>query len=107
MVRPLSAAPRDAHILSRWNISYTTANPDGLFERRVIGVNGSWPPPPIEFMSNDTLRVHAFNGASRPFLLRVAAHPLPGIDAPTSLHHHGMIFNKTSWADGAVGVTQW
>lgn len=26
-----------------WNISYAVANPDGLFERRVIGVNGSWP----------------------------------------------------------------
>jgi iron transport multicopper oxidase len=26
-----------------WNISYAMANPDGLFERRVIGVNGSWP----------------------------------------------------------------
>lgn len=26
-----------------WNITYTTANPDGLFERQVIGVNGSWP----------------------------------------------------------------
>lgn len=26
-----------------WNITYTTANPDGLYERRVIGVNGQWP----------------------------------------------------------------
>lgn len=28
---------------SRWNITYTQANPDGLFERQVIGVNGTWP----------------------------------------------------------------
>ncbi|KAF8490612.1 laccase [Gautieria morchelliformis] len=73
-----------------WNITYTTANPDGLFPRRVIGVNNTWPPPPIEISSNDTLRLHAING----------------IDAPASLHHHGMFFNKTSWADGAVGTTQ-
>ena len=26
-----------------WDITYTTANPDGLYERRVIGVNGTWP----------------------------------------------------------------
>lgn len=26
-----------------WNITYATANPDKLFERRVIGVNGTWP----------------------------------------------------------------
>lgn len=26
-----------------WNITYATANPDGLFERTVIGVNNTWP----------------------------------------------------------------
>lgn len=27
-----------------WNITYVeNANPDGLFERRVIGVNNAWP----------------------------------------------------------------
>lgn len=26
-----------------WDITYVVANPDGLFERRVIGVNGTWP----------------------------------------------------------------
>ena len=27
-----------------WNLTYVEhANPDGLFERRVIGVNGTWP----------------------------------------------------------------
>jgi iron transport multicopper oxidase len=27
-----------------WNVTYVqNANPDGLFERRVIGVNGTWP----------------------------------------------------------------
>ena len=27
-----------------WNLTYVTnANPDGLYERRVVGVNGSWP----------------------------------------------------------------
>ena len=27
-----------------WNLTYVeNANPDNLFERRVIGVNGTWP----------------------------------------------------------------
>lgn len=27
-----------------WNLTYVeNANPDGLFERRAIGVNGTWP----------------------------------------------------------------
>ena len=35
----------------------------------------------------------------------VAPNKLP--DAPTTLHHHGMYFNATSWYDGADAVTQW
>lgn len=36
----LAQAARVEHY---WDITYTTANPDGLYERRVIGVNGTWP----------------------------------------------------------------
>jgi iron transport multicopper oxidase len=32
-----------ARVVYDWNITYTTGNPDGLFERRVVGVNGKWP----------------------------------------------------------------
>ena len=32
-----------ARVELNWDITYTTANPDGLQERRVIGVNGAWP----------------------------------------------------------------
>jgi hypothetical protein len=34
-------------------------------------------------------------------------HATNSIDQPTTLHHHGMFFNSTSWMDGALGVTQW
>ncbi|POW06570.1 hypothetical protein PSHT_10284 [Puccinia striiformis] len=74
-----------------WNITYATANPDGLFERTVIGVNHTWPPPPITVTSGDVIKMHAFNG-------------LP--DQPTTLHFHGMFFNGTNFYDGAMGVTQ-
>jgi iron transport multicopper oxidase len=75
-----------------WNITYVDdINPDGRFPRRVIGVNGTWPPPPFDVPQNDTLIVHATNS----------------LDAPSTLHHHGMFFNTTSWMDGALGVTEW
>ena len=45
----------------------------------------------IEVNSTDDLLVHATNS----------------MDQPTSIHHHGMFFNSTSWMDGAVGVSQW
>jgi FtsP/CotA-like multicopper oxidase with cupredoxin domain len=48
-------------------------------------------PPPIQVDSNDTLIVHAYNG----------------LDEPSSIHHHGMFFNSTSWMDGAMSITQW
>jgi iron transport multicopper oxidase len=34
---------RSAVVDFYWNITYATANPDGLFERTVIGVNNTWP----------------------------------------------------------------
>ncbi|GJE86451.1 multicopper oxidase FET3 [Phanerochaete sordida] len=74
-----------------WNITYVQqANPDGLQPRRVIGINGTWPPPPIDIQSTDDLVVHAYNS----------------LDQPMTLHHHGMFFNSTSWMDGAQSISQ-
>ncbi|RDB30495.1 Iron transport multicopper oxidase fio1 [Hypsizygus marmoreus] len=74
-----------------WNLTYVeNANPDGLFDRRAVGVNGTWPPPPLDVHTNDLLVVHTTNS----------------LDRPSTLHHHGMFFNKTSWMDGAQGVTE-
>ncbi|KAI9256618.1 Cupredoxin [Phascolomyces articulosus] len=47
-----------------WSITYTFANPDGKFERQVIGVNGHWPPPIVEAELEDTVTIH--NGSSIP-----------------------------------------
>ncbi|KAG9035834.1 ferroxidase fet3 [Tulasnella sp. JGI-2019a] len=74
-----------------WNITYGQANPDGLFERRVITVNGTWPPPPIEVNQGDTSVLHVTNGLG---------------DVVTAIHHHGMFLRGHSYMDGAVGVTQ-
>jgi iron transport multicopper oxidase len=34
-------------------------------------------------------------------------HAFNSLDEPSSIHHHGMFFNSTSWMDGAMGITQW
>ena len=48
-------------------------------------------PPPYDVQSTDIVIVHAYNSLS----------------APATLHHHGMLFNSTSWMDGAMGLSQW
>ncbi|KAJ3024066.1 ferroxidase fet3 [Thoreauomyces humboldtii] len=65
-------------------------NPDGVFPRRVIGINGVWPPPPIYANYNETLTVNVVNA----------------LDVPTSMHMHGLYFRNQSYLDGASGVTQ-
>ena len=89
----LATAANAAIVEHWWNITYATANPDGLFERRVIGVNGTWPPPAVHSTTGDIIRIHATNG-------------LGDANLGTALHSHGMFFNNTNWFDGAVGVTQ-
>ncbi|KAF9279855.1 ferroxidase fet3 [Mortierella alpina] len=73
-----------------WNITYVMANPDGLYERQVIGINGQFPPPAINVTLNDTLIINAFNQLSE----------------PTSLHAHGLFQTKNAQMDGPAMVTQ-
>ncbi|KAL0578124.1 ferroxidase fet3 [Marasmius crinis-equi] len=74
-----------------WNITYVqNVNPDGLAERRVIGVNNTWPPPPIDVQAPDSLIIHALNS----------------LDKPTSLHLHGISYNSSPWMDGTLGVSE-
>ncbi|KAJ3406570.1 ferroxidase fet3 [Chytridiales sp. JEL 0842] len=77
-------------VIVNWDITYTQANPTDLQERRVIGVNGQWPPPPINVDFGDTLIVNMKNS----------------LDVPTSLHSHGLFQNGTVQYDGPAFVTQ-
>ncbi|GAA5912089.1 uncharacterized protein JCM6883_007107 [Sporobolomyces salmoneus] len=75
------------------NITYTTSNPDGEFEKPyTVGTNGTWPPPIVEVNYNDTLIVHAINGL--------------GSGHSTSIHHHGIFFNGSAYYDGAPSATE-
>jgi iron transport multicopper oxidase len=74
-----------------FNVTWVTANPDGLKERKVIGVNNQWPLPVIEVEKGDQLVVNMHNGLG---------------DKNASIHFHGMYQNGTNEMDGPIMVTQ-
>ncbi|KAJ5793293.1 uncharacterized protein N7503_009271 [Penicillium pulvis] len=74
-----------------FNVTWVNVNPDGLHERKVVGVNGQWPLPVIEVDKGDRLIVNMYNGLG---------------DKDTSIHWHGMFQNGTNNMDGPSMVTQ-
>ncbi|KAF9942525.1 hypothetical protein BGZ75_007172 [Mortierella antarctica] len=91
VVLALAATTAQAAVVTyNWNITYVNANPDGLQERRVIGVNGQFPVPPIDVTLNDTLVINVINQ----------------LDTPTSLHSHGLFQTGNAQMDGPSMVTQ-
>lgn len=74
-----------------WNVTWVTANPDGLYDRKVVGINGMWPLPVVEVDKGDRLVVNVYNGLG---------------DKSTSIHWHGMFQNGTNNMDGPSMVTQ-
>lgn len=80
-----------ATITLDWNITWVIANPDGLQVRPVIGINGQWPLPVLNFTKGDRMIANVYNGLG---------------NESTSIHWHGMYQNGTGHMDGAPGVTQ-
>lgn len=74
-----------------FNVTWVTANPDGMTERKVVGVNGQWPLPVIEVNKGDQLVVNMHNGLG---------------DKSATIHFHGMFQNGTNEMDGPSMVTQ-
>ncbi|KAK4167342.1 putative multicopper like protein [Cladorrhinum sp. PSN259] len=74
-----------------FNITWVKANPDGMAERDVIGINGRWPIPTIEASLDERIIVHVHNQLH---------------DEPTALHFHGIFLNNATHMDGAAQVTQ-
>lgn len=74
-----------------FNVTWVTANPDGLQSRKVVGINGEWPLPVIEVDKGDRIVANVYNGLG---------------DKDTSIHWHGMFQNDTNNMDGAPMVTQ-
>ncbi|KAH6889240.1 Cupredoxin [Thelonectria olida] len=74
-----------------FHVSWVQANPDGLQERKVVGINGQWPLPVIEVDKGDRLVVTMHNDLE---------------DKSASIHWHGMFQNGTNEMDGPSMVTQ-
>lgn len=74
-----------------YNITWVRANPDGLFERPTIGINGQWPLPVMYATVGDTVIVNVDNQLG---------------NQSTTLHFHGLYMNGTNQMDGPLQVTQ-
>ncbi|KAF9151186.1 ferroxidase fet3 [Linnemannia schmuckeri] len=75
----VSAAAHAVVVTYNWNITYVNTNPDGFMNRRVMGINGQFPPPATNVTLNDTLAINVVNQISE----------------PTTLHAHGANFTYT------------
>jgi iron transport multicopper oxidase len=84
-------ATHAATVTYDFNITWTKANPDGIFERSVIGINNQWPIPTIRVNVGDRLIVNVVNGLG---------------NVTTALHFHGMFQNGTTDMDGPASVNQ-
>lgn len=80
-----------ATVTYNFNITWVTANPDGLLNRPVIGINGQWPLPYITATVGDSVVINVLNQ------LR---------NESTSLHFHGIYQNGSTDMDGVTGVSQ-
>ena len=80
-----------ATVTVNWRITYVeNVNPDGQFPRRAIGINDTWPPPPIFSNLGDVVVIHVKNE----------------LDVKSGLHTHGLFHNGTNHFDGAIGITE-
>jgi iron transport multicopper oxidase len=87
----LFLAVHSATVTYDFDVAWTYANPDGLQNRPVMGINGQWPVPPIVATKGDQVIVNVKNSLG---------------NESTSLHFHGLYMNGTTHMDGPIGVTQ-
>ncbi|CEL02165.1 Putative Multicopper oxidase [Aspergillus calidoustus] len=74
-----------------WNMTWVTANPDGLQPRPVIGINNEWPLPLLNFTKGDRVIANVRNQLG---------------NQSTSVHFHGFFQNGTNEMDGPPDLTQ-
>lgn len=74
-----------------WNITWVTANPDGIKDRQVVGINNKWPLPEVHVDKGD----------------RVVATVRNHLDEHNvSIHFHGLYQNGSNAMDGPPMVVQ-
>jgi iron transport multicopper oxidase len=87
----LLALAEAATVTYDFNITWVRANPDGLFERPTIGINGQWPLPIMTATKGDRVIVNVNNQLG---------------NQTTTLHFHGLYMNGTTNMDGPSQVSQ-
>ncbi|KAL5573352.1 hypothetical protein UlMin_022949 [Ulmus minor] len=70
-----------------WNVTYGDIYPLGVKQRGIL-INGQFPGPPIESVTNDNLIVSVFNSLDEPFLIS----------------WNGVQQRRNSWQDGVFGT---
>ncbi|CAI5760785.1 unnamed protein product [Candida verbasci] len=70
---------------------WVDANPDGVYPRKMIGWNDTWPLPILRVKKGDRVNLYLTNGFD---------------DLNTTLHFHGMFQHGSSQMDGPEMVTQ-
>ncbi|ODQ81782.1 hypothetical protein BABINDRAFT_6433 [Babjeviella inositovora NRRL Y-12698] len=90
-LRPNSQRSRAATHEFYYNVTWVSANPDGVKERQVVGWNNTWPLPNLEVTTGDRVIVHLTNGLG---------------NWNTSLHFHGLFQTGTNQMDGPEMITQ-
>ena len=74
-----------------FNLTWVYTNPDGMYTRPTIGINGQWPLPRIEVSVGDHVIVNVQNQLQ---------------NRTGSLHFHGLFMSGSNQMDGPNGVTQ-
>ncbi|KAL9066325.1 MAG: hypothetical protein Q9161_007617 [Pseudevernia consocians] len=74
-----------------WDVTWVNRDPDGLYERPVIGINNQWPVPALKANVGEQITVHLTNQLG---------------NETTSVHFHGIFQKGTNSMDGPTGVTQ-
>jgi iron transport multicopper oxidase len=80
-----------ATVTYNFNVTWVPANPDGLYVRPTIGINGQWPLPILRATVGDTVLVVVNNQLG---------------NQSTTLHFHGLYMNGTADMDGPLLVSQ-
>ena len=91
LLLPFGLISQAATINYDWNITWVTANPDGVFDRPTIGINGQWPLPLLNITKGDRIVLNVNNQLE---------------NQSTSIHFHGLFQNGTTEMDGPAGVSQ-
>ncbi|XP_071736740.1 L-ascorbate oxidase homolog isoform X1 [Rutidosis leptorrhynchoides] len=77
----------DAYRFFSWNVTYGDIYPLGVKQQGIL-INGQFPGPQIESVTNENLVVNVFNSLDEPFLLS----------------WNGIMQRRNSWQDGVFGT---